>query len=363
MHPKLIPYEDLVEQGFLLKSVNEDLILYKYTDRCVWDKNWNEYTRNARGLIFNWKTGQVVAKPFPKFFNIEELVHDEFVQKTITNGTSYEVFEKLDGSLGILYKQNEQWKIATAGSFTSDQAVKATELLNTKYHHCLNKLSDNITLLFEIIYPENKIVVNYHGEQILVLLGAYEISSGIELRFEQLKQFQFPLPIKYYHTIKETIALQKMLSFNEEGFVVRFENGLRIKVKGEEYLRIHRAISNATPLNIWTELVNGRLPIDYKKLIPEEILPQVEEIEFHLTKQYNHILTEIIEDKQKNFNHIGYSEELDNNIRKEIGLYIRNNSSKFQHALAMFPLLVNNKQALEKYIKNQIRPKANILID
>ena len=55
---------------------------------------------------------------FNKFFNMEEHQPEEIPNET------FEVFEKLDGSLGILFWYQGQWILATKGSFTSDQAIR-----------------------------------------------------------------------------------------------------------------------------------------------------------------------------------------------------------------------------------------------
>lgn len=49
-----------------------DLILFNYTPICQFSKAWDEYTIMARGLIVD-KEGNVVARPFDKFFNYEEV--------------------------------------------------------------------------------------------------------------------------------------------------------------------------------------------------------------------------------------------------------------------------------------------------
>ncbi|HRF99146.1 MAG TPA: hypothetical protein PLZ51_28235, partial [Aggregatilineales bacterium] len=74
---------------------------------------------------------------------------------------------KMDGSLGILYRWQGAYYIATRGNFDSDQAIWATIFLRT--HYDLHNLADEYTLLFEIIYPDNRIVVNYGQRQDLVL--------------------------------------------------------------------------------------------------------------------------------------------------------------------------------------------------
>jgi RNA ligase len=85
----------------------------------------------------------VVAKPFPKFFNMEELSDSEIPNE------SFEVFEKMDGSCIICFYYNDEWICATRGSFISEQAIMANKLLQ-KYP--IEKLDKNNTYIFEIIY-------------------------------------------------------------------------------------------------------------------------------------------------------------------------------------------------------------------
>jgi RNA ligase len=46
--------------------------LYIYTNRCVYENGWNDFAVLARGLILHPATRQVIATPFPKFFNAGE---------------------------------------------------------------------------------------------------------------------------------------------------------------------------------------------------------------------------------------------------------------------------------------------------
>lgn len=124
------------------KHPDAELYIYNYTNSCQYERMWNEITLQCRGLILD-KDFNVVAKPFSKFFNIEEHTNDE-----IPN-LPFDVFEKMDGSLGIVFYYKNKWLVATRGSFTSEQSIKASELLK-KYN--LEALNKNNTYLFEIIF-------------------------------------------------------------------------------------------------------------------------------------------------------------------------------------------------------------------
>ena len=121
-YEQIKPYIDKKLVGMGFHPENPDVRIFNYTQQCQFDKAWDDITKQCRGLILNVKTGEVLARPFPKFFNYGEHVEKGWPIPTETP----EVYEKLDGSLGILYYLNGKPWIATRGSFTSDQAVWAT---------------------------------------------------------------------------------------------------------------------------------------------------------------------------------------------------------------------------------------------
>ena len=113
-----------ISDGLVVKNDHPTLpiSIYNYSRTCQYENKWDEITKACRGLILD-QEGNVVAKGFDKFFNIEEHKPEEIPNEP------FEVFEKLDGSLGILFWYQGKWILATKGSFTSDQAVRAKEIL------------------------------------------------------------------------------------------------------------------------------------------------------------------------------------------------------------------------------------------
>ena len=138
------------EDGLVTKQVHPTLPLtiWNYTDKVQFEGLWDETTLMTRGLVTD-NDGNIVARPFKKFFNLDEGKY--------TPTEEFDVFEKMDGSLGILFNYDNQWVLATRGSFTSDQAIRGMEILK-KYKY--ERLIPGYTYLFEIIYPENRIVVD-----------------------------------------------------------------------------------------------------------------------------------------------------------------------------------------------------------
>lgn len=352
---KLEPYETLVQQGFLRKCEKDDLILFGYTDKCTFDRYWNEYTRSARGIIFNKNTQEIVAKPFPKFFNLGEL--EETFLTNLPN-ESYTVQEKLDGSLGIIFHHDKKWQICTRGSFFSEQAVKGTELL-TKYN--MKYIPTNFTLLVEIVYPDNKIVVNYGTEEKLVLLSLYDRST-LKEKFNFLNEICVLTGMtqakSYNYSIEQMIELKKTLPKDEEGFVVRYASGLRVKIKGDEYMTIHKMISCMSPLSFWESMVGGIVNKEYLAQLPEEFRAEFEPIVDDLEAQYEDTIIEIEEEYNKVRQCVDCT-EINSECRKQVGLLLK--AAKPKHASAIFPMLLKQADIVDKYIMKYIRPTGNTL--
>lgn len=353
----LMPFEEEVKKKNLRSTSHDNLILYNYTDQCTYDRAWNDVTRHSRGIIFERETGKIVALPFPKFFNVGEMPETRLENLP---DESYVVTKKMDGSLGIIYNYNGKWNVATRGSFNSVQAQRAEQILK-KYD--MSGVYENLTLLVEIIYPENKIVANYGDDEKLVLLAMANRDTQKEQTRIQCQMISkstgMPLVEEYNHTIEEMIELQKTLPKDEEGFVVRFESGLRVKIKGEEYLRIHKMISHMTPIAFWESMKKGKVDIDYLQELPEEYRIEAERITKKLEDRFANVRGEILWECDTIIRKIGLGSIHDREYRKQVGLEV--NSGKYKHTGAIFHAFLNKDQALEHYMMKAIRPNNNLL--
>lgn len=274
--------KEMIDKGYVSvqKHPDEDLYIYNYTKQAQYEWLWNEVTKKCRGLIMDVE-GNIVANPFEKFFNIEEL---DAKEQTLPD-ESFEVYEKVDGSLGILYWIDGKPAIATRGSFTSEQAMEANKILFEKYKHTFDDLDKSKTYLFEIIYPQNRIVVDYGKERDLFLLAIRDTKTGEELPLEDIG-FQI---VKRHDGIKDFRKLKELEEDNKEGFVVKFKSGFRMKVKFDEYKRLHRIFTNVSNKSIWEILKDGG---DFKELVervPDEFHKWLNETKEALTKSYNNI--------------------------------------------------------------------------
>lgn len=282
--------KEMIEKGYVnvQKHPTHELFIYNYSPLAQYERVWNEVTLACRGLILDGQF-DVVARPFQKFFNLGEIENQQLPNE------SFEVFEKLDGSLGILYWADNQPFIATRGSFMGEQAVRATSILRSKYASVLRGVNRDWTYLFEIIYPENRIVVNYGDMEDIVLTAIIDTASGVDV---PLHDMGFPV-VKRYDGIQDIRLLKQMEEDNREGFVIKYANGFRLKVKFEEYLRIHRIVTQVSSINIW-EYLAVNMPFDeILDRVPDEFYNWVKVTVENLKNQYEAIENQSLKDFKK----------------------------------------------------------------
>ena len=179
-------------------------------------------------------------------------------------------------SLGLMYQGVDGWAVATRGSFASDQAVHATEVLRTRYAGFTPP--DGLTVLVEIIYPGNRIVIDYGDMDDLVLLGAVDIATGRTYGPDAVPGWPGPVITRFDHgTLAEALAAAPRP--NREGFVVWFpDTDVRVKIKYEEYVRLHRIVTGLSARTVWEALVAGRSVAEIVEPLPDEFHPWVAEV-------------------------------------------------------------------------------------
>ena len=272
---------DAIQRGEVTARRHPSLpyTIYNYSADVQWTNTWNDVTLNCRGLILD-DNHNIIARPWKKFFNLGQ------VDLPIQFDTPVEVMDKADGSLGILYPivhpegLDVFFGVATRGSFESDQAKHATDVWNERYAR-LVKPMPGYTMLFEIIYPSNRIVLNYGDMDDLILLGAVENSTGHYISPQVAvgmwneagtkDGFAFwPGPVVQvmpFNSISEALAHTDRS--NAEGFVIRSHNFM-VKVKQPDYLELHKLVTNASPKTVWEQLRAGKSKSEIISNFPDE---------------------------------------------------------------------------------------------
>lgn len=287
--------ELLVQNGEVTKNKHPTKDLYVYSYLLSWYPEWTEEHQWARGLVLDG-AGNVIACPFKKFFNYGEVPAE--IEKRA--GMKYDIQDKMDGSLGILFWYQDEWILCTRGSFISEQAVNGRRILEDKYPEYVN-LNRNYTYLFEIIYPENQIVINYGKEEKLVLLEIMNPMTMSHAVDNDHEKFGIPLAtifpiIKYIPKSKFDYSLDKIIEelkrpdyINSEGFVVKYEDGYRVKFKYEEYVRIHKTVTEVRPIRLVIAMSLGE---DLKKLsetLPDEFRTEILSIKEKVETLFNEV--------------------------------------------------------------------------
>lgn len=337
------------------------LTILNYTDKATYERRWNAVTLHCRGLIIQSDTGEIIARGPRKFFN-----YGEPSAKQYPLGQTVEVTTKHDGSLGIGWVyQNEAgtrfYGIATRGSFTSEQAYHATQLMTTQRGHgqpyelmfdTLDQYAEGgISYICEIVYPENRIVLDYGIRDELLPLGTVNHQTGlIQWRpkfdhhgFELVPNSNVLGPI----TLGEALSLS--IPDDEEGYVLDIlvdgEVIDHIKLKGDRYKELHAAIFGLSEKAIWEQMVEGTHH-DFIAALPDEVQPWAHEVSDRLSDEfegYFYLINYVAKLVQKDFS-----------TRKEMALYLRGSHPEITSPV--FSLLDGKEDRMIEWVWKKIKP-------
>lgn len=252
---------DKFDLDLLNKEVAEEKIdrrdsgefsLFKYSDLAMVNWSWTPTNMRTRGLIID-SNNDIIARGFNKFFNYNQLIDLGVDVDVNENGV---IMDKLDGSLGIAFKHNGKWIVSTAGSLRSEQAIFATKLMNEKYAD--TPYVEGKSILVEIIYPENRVVTDYKGLSDLVLLGATD-NNGFWISPDDV-EWDGLRTDKKRGSIKDALQA-KDPEDGTEGFVIRTDSGLMVKVKFPHYLELHRSWLQVSMNNVYHSMIFGEYEI------------------------------------------------------------------------------------------------------
>ena len=337
---------DALSEGYVRERVHptEPLALLNYSEKAQYENVWTDVTLNCRGLIFHQETKEIVARPLRKFLNIEQVPTFD-----LTRIPDADVYEKLDGSLGILYPQTDgSLAVATRGSFASEQAIWATDYFRRTHPDFVP--APGVTYLFEILYASNRIVVSYDTEE-LVALTSIDIATGRTTDH----YLEFPGTIVQHHGKGTSYDLLKADRPNAEGYVLHFpDTDERYKIKSAQYLDLHRLVTGTTARTIHEILSTGQYLNVLLDVAPDEMHDWIHDTAASLFDQFNELEAGI----HSSYSSIRSSLESDDiypedpDYRKEFALRART----YSHTAPLFTLLDN--RSIDEYVWKQIKPAA-----
>lgn len=338
--------------GMVTRRIHDTLPLaiLNYTPECQFSRGWDDVTRKCRGLIYDYESNEVIARPFEKFGN-----WDESGYPYPPSGPALRM-EKMDGSLGILYVPIKTIQvpggvdvvtrppaIATRGSFHSEQAAFATDFYRERtaqmeydFNEWLDRGEPEVdpepffffplmgkTYLFEIIYPENRIVVDYGEYRGLVLIDVIDNETGFS-DTDEFDDCEWP----------EKVTRQPVPGFDSghvvdipqggEGFVFLWPTrNFRTKMKSAEYIELHKLVSNLSEKTVWEALVAGKTMDDIKIGLPEEFHKFIDDTAAEIHTNAMNILIEVNSREKTYASKLKYNEGLEEPTRKDWALAIK----------------------------------------
>lgn len=288
-------------------SYYQDLMLLKYHSHNIYLTGWHNLAIQCRGKVINKNTLDIISYPFDKFFNLyeNEDLSKEKILDLISTANSIRVTEKIDGSTISITKYKNNLIITTNGSFTAEQVKVAKTIIKNTYTNLEENIKENFTYIFEIIYPQNQIVVNYGDERALYLLAIRNNSTTRFLQQDDLlkisKQLGTPLTPTYKFTSLEDFLVKQLdNSYNKEGWVfyITLDNqDILFKLKYINYFNSHRLVANMSLKTIYNLFISSNNIDDIKANIKNDnfklYISELEDISVYLNNLVKNEVQEI----------------------------------------------------------------------
>jgi RNA ligase len=251
------------------------------SQRCPDSVNLAAIRRECRGLLF-YPNGQIMSRRLHKFFNVNE--RDETAAHKIDLNKQHVILEKLDGSMITpMFMPDGSIRWGTKMGIT-EVSMQAEEFVagNPQYAEFADLHIDlGQTPIFEWCSRKQRIVVDYPTDS-LVLIAIRDNTTGEYKSYAQMRTYAESYGIdlvKAYpgtsdsmaHLIAETRAME-----DAEGWIIRFDDGQMLKIKGDWYVRIHKTKDNLIwEKNVVDLLINEKMD-DVKPYMLDEDIRRVE---------------------------------------------------------------------------------------
>jgi len=221
----------------------DNLVLLNYEDN-IPNTGWNDFNGQCRGIIIDMKLRSVIAHPFDKFFNVDS--HPETMYDRLPFSAGYEISVKYDGAMVTAFSHNNEVGFATRGSFDNFQTEMAEQIFQEHPGRLREADFTRYTPVFELVMPENRLIVRYDDSE-MILIGVRDLLENRMLSYSRTSEFAEKYDLKPPKLSKKNFSSVYSIAKEgdnheiEEGWVIRFRNGLYVKLKTWQYLA-HRQI-------------------------------------------------------------------------------------------------------------------------
>lgn len=237
--------------------------------------------RECRGLIFD-RDGNIMSRPFHKFFNINE--REETQAHCVDISQPHVIMEKMDGSMIRPILVDGYLRLATKMGVT-EVAMQAETWLAAQNPMLKEWMAimmvQGITPIFEWVSPFNQIVLAYETAD-LVLLALRNNITGEYLDVGDPKEDKLWTVVPQYGSVagnlSDYIARQRGKE-GREGDIIRFADGHMLKVKNDWYVRIHKTLDRVKfDRNIVDLIINENID-DAIPMLPQEQIDRIRDFE------------------------------------------------------------------------------------
>jgi hypothetical protein len=249
--------EKLKEELGVETRLYDDRIVLNYSQ--IESPKFNPIIKDCRGLILAWPSLEIMNISFSRFFNYgEDPLSNEF------DVTSAVAFEKIDGSLLMVYFDGNKWCVSTRSMAFAEGQTRFDELtfkdvfekaLGGSVDEVFNGMPEHLCFAFEMTSPYTRVVKRYE-------LGIYPLmikdknTLNEDWSIDSLKALtendcfinaRMNLPKVYkFDTFDHVIESMKELDLLDEGYVCVLGDGKpwRIKIKSPSYLAVAHMRNN-----------------------------------------------------------------------------------------------------------------------
>lgn len=286
----IIRYKDFLDP--LQFNHAGDFVLIRYglaeMQRGMWTDPESVY-RHCRSTVIDLKNEKLILHPYTKFFNLNEVDETrlEVIQEKLKVAKIIEIANKLDGSLfsARYYKdkiftstsmallEENSWRLADANRMLQE-SKELTEMIQNYPEY---------TFVFEYISIKDTHVVIYkEDDEGLYLIGITDMRDGRELNYREIIEIAKEYDIK--STIIENISFDELLTDSKtiqasekEGWVINID-GQRFKIKGDDYVSLHRLLDSISSVNVIIEAIAEDTYDDLISKVPFAYRGRVEKI-------------------------------------------------------------------------------------
>lgn len=290
---------------------------------------YNGFYRECRSIVIDLKREAIVTSPFKKFANLNEWEENSIdnIRREIENAKSVEITNKLDGSLQVARWYNGELFMTGSQSLDYKKSWRLESgrnmLLGNPSYLKIIRENPTITFMFEFISLADAHVVKYDKSQEgLYLIGMRDSTTGKQFSYAEIKEFairyNIPMTEIFDKTLDDVLEEIKYRKSDEcEGFVINID-GHMVKVKTDDYVKLHKILSKLSSINLIIQNVADGKTDDLMSKIPKAYHSRVTKIIAVIEKYVAEM------DKKVNYYYCNSPTRLDNSdrYRKEFMLYV-----------------------------------------